>query len=151
MLDLDETLIQYDMATKTFATRPFAKNFLKKVSKNWEIIIFTAGLKDYADKILDELDPEGYISRRLYRDSCMVVEGVYIKDLKTIDKDLDLSKTVIVDNMAVNFSLQVPNGIEIKTWNKNDIRDKEMIKLEKVLIGLSQMDDVRIGIKNING
>jgi Dullard-like phosphatase family protein len=139
------------MATKTFATRPFAKNFLKKVSKNWEIIIFTAGLKDYADKILDELDPEGYISRRLYRDSCMVVEGVYIKDLKTIAKDLDLSKTVIVDNMAVNFSLQVPNGIEIKTWNKNDIRDKEMIKLEKVLIGLSQMDDVRIGIKNING
>jgi Dullard-like phosphatase family protein len=139
------------MATKTFATRPFAKNFLKKASKNWEIIIFTAGLKDYADKILDELDPEGYISRRLYRDSCMVVEGVYIKDLKTIDKDLDLSKTVIVDNMAVNFSLQVPNGIEIKTWNKNDIRDKEMIKLEKVLIGLSQMDDVRIGIKNING
>lgn len=121
------------------------------MSKNWEIIIFTAGLKDYADKILDELDPEGYISRRLYRDSCMVVEGVYIKDLMTIDKDLDLSKTVIVDNMAVNFSLQVPNGIEIKTWSKNDIRDKEMIKLEKVLIGLSQMDDVRIGIKNING
>jgi TFIIF-interacting CTD phosphatase-like protein len=78
VLDLDETLIQYDMATKTFATRPFAKNFLRKASKNWEIIVFTAGLKDYADKILDDLDPDGYISRRLYRDSCMNVADVIV-------------------------------------------------------------------------
>lgn len=106
------------------------------MSKNWEIVIFTAGLKDYADKILDDLDPSGFISRRFYRDSCKVVEGVYIKDLKIIDRNVDLSKTVIVDNMPVNFSLQVPNGIEIKTWFKPDVKDKEMIKLEKVLIGL---------------
>jgi len=36
----------------------------------WTIIVFTAGLKDYADQILNDLDPDGYINKRLYRDSC---------------------------------------------------------------------------------
>ena len=85
VLDLDETLVHYDMATKSFATRPFARNFLRNMAKHWEIVIFTAGLKDYADNILNDLDPNNYISRRFYRDSCKVVEGVYIKDLKIVN------------------------------------------------------------------
>lgn len=133
---MDETLIQYDINNKKFATRPFARNFLRNMSKHWEIVVFTAGLKDYADTILNELDPTGYISKRFYRDSCTCIEGVYIKDLTTLGKKVDLAKIVIVDNMPLNFSLQVDNGIEIKTWYKPDIKDKEMIKLEKVLIGL---------------
>jgi len=56
-LDLDETLINYNEITKSFATRPYARKFIKNISKNWELIVFTAGLKDYADKILNELDP----------------------------------------------------------------------------------------------
>jgi len=51
------------------------------MSKHWEIVVFTAGLKDYADKILNELDTNHYISRRLYRDSCKLIDGTYVKDL----------------------------------------------------------------------
>ena len=103
---MDETLVHYDMNTKQFATRPFARNFLRNASKNWEIVVFTAGLKDYADSILNDLDPTGFISRRYYRDSCQVVEGVYIKDLnKIIENREQLQRTVIVDNLPLNFSL----------------------------------------------
>lgn len=48
--------------------RPYCKEMLKQLSKHYEIVVFTAGMKDYADYILDELDSERkLISHRLYR------------------------------------------------------------------------------------
>jgi len=75
------------------------------MSKNWEIVIFTAGLKEYADPIINDLDTQRHISRRFYRDSCVNVEGIYIKDLTKLGTQVDFSKIVIVDNIAANFSL----------------------------------------------
>lgn len=68
-------------------------------------MVFTAGLKEYADPIINELDPNQYISRRLYRDSCQYLEGVYMKDLKVVSPNTDLKRIVIVDNIANNFGL----------------------------------------------
>jgi TFIIF-interacting CTD phosphatase-like protein len=65
------------------------RTFLRNVSRNWQITIFTAGLKEYADRILDDIpDVERYVSRRLYRDSCTMLDGVPLKDLRKITTDL---------------------------------------------------------------
>ncbi len=61
VLDLDETLISYDLQSKSYECRPYLSRFLKNVSKSWELVVFTASIKDYADKILDEIDPHGYV------------------------------------------------------------------------------------------
>lgn len=54
-----------------FNIRPYAISFLKRMKKRWEIVVFTASHQDYADAILDELDPEGtLIDHRLYRQHC---------------------------------------------------------------------------------
>lgn len=38
----------------------------------YEIVVFTAGTKDYADQILDFIDPEkSYFKKRLYRNDCI--------------------------------------------------------------------------------
>ena len=50
--------------------RPYAISFLKKMSKLYDIVIFTASQQSYADSILDELDIEGIIKHRLYRQHC---------------------------------------------------------------------------------
>ena len=51
--------------------RPGAIDFLKKMSKIFQIVIFTASHKKYADAILNRLDPSRkLITKRLYRDSC---------------------------------------------------------------------------------
>jgi len=48
---------------------------LDKLSKMYEIIAFTAGVKGYADPILDYIDPNNTIFKtRLYRDQCCKVE-----------------------------------------------------------------------------
>jgi len=33
-----------------------------------EVYLFTASTKTYADPIIDEIDPKGYIKQRFYRD-----------------------------------------------------------------------------------
>lgn len=45
------------------------------MSKYYEVVIFTASVKDYADTILDQLDPEHkFISFRLYREHTTVLK-----------------------------------------------------------------------------
>ena len=39
------------------SVRPYAQQFLQNMAKEYEIIIFTASNPDYANKIIDYLDP----------------------------------------------------------------------------------------------
>lgn len=73
------------------------------MSKYYELVIFTAGLKEYADWILNDFDRSNFIKYRLYRNSCRFRKGVYVKDLSRLGRDL--TKTIIVDNIAENFEV----------------------------------------------
>ena len=78
--------------------------FLTEMQKSFEVVIFTAGLKEYADFILNQMDPHHrLINFRLYRDSCLYQRGVYLKDLSRLGRDL--KKTLIIDNIGDNFEL----------------------------------------------
>lgn len=45
---------------------------LEKLAQMYEIVVFTAGVKEYADNILNEIDPENKIfKRRMYRTDCI--------------------------------------------------------------------------------
>jgi CTD small phosphatase-like protein 2 len=47
--------------------------------------VFTASHQCYANVVLDYLDPSGeLIHHRLYRENCVPVEGVNIKDLRVL-------------------------------------------------------------------
>ena len=73
------------------------------MSRSFEIVIFTAAQSDYANFILDQLDPQKtMIQYRLYRQHCTVDGYKVLKDLSKLGRDL--RKTIIVDNLRSNFS-----------------------------------------------
>jgi CTD small phosphatase-like protein 2 len=84
--------------------RPYAHECLRAANENFQVIVFTASQKPYADVVLDFLDPNHeLIQHRLYRDSCVqTVEGVYVKDLRII-QNRELKDLVIVDNAVYSF------------------------------------------------
>jgi CTD small phosphatase-like protein 2 len=87
-----------------FNIRPKTKECLELANKYFEVIVFTASHKFYADVILDYMDPDGtLIQHRLYREHCIGTDdNVYIKDLR-IFEGRDLKDIIIVDNAVYSF------------------------------------------------
>lgn len=81
----------------------------------------------------------------MFRDSCLAVEGNFLKDLNVLGRDL--SKTVLVDNSPHAFGYQVDNGIPIESWF-DDPNDTELLKLERFLRTLQHAPDVRKVVRN---
>ncbi|CAB78816.1 putative protein [Arabidopsis thaliana] len=91
--------------------------------------------------LLDILDPDGkFVSQRFYRDSCILSDGIYTKDLTVLG--LDLAKVAIVDNCPQVYRLQINNGIPIKSWY-DDPTDDGLITLLPFLETLADANDVR--------
>lgn len=113
------------------------------------MVIFTAAVKEYADNILNEIDDKKRISHRLYREHTRIEDFVSIKDLSMIGRDL--SKTIIIDNIASNFKLQPRNGIAISTWTgqTDDISLFNLIPVLKKLV-IDGVEDVREGLEKLS-
>ena len=158
ILDLDETLVhssfspfekndiilEVDFEGMIYniyvLVRPHAAEFLKNMSKFFEIVIFTASISKYASPLLDILDKEKSIKYRLFRDHCTYINGIFIKDLKRLNRNLE--DLIIIDNSPLAYAFDTENGLPIKTWY-DDPQDTELKKIEPLIIFLSKIKDVR--------
>lgn len=168
ILDLDETLIHSSFKPVPHADfvieveverkmhkiyvckRPGLIPFLFQVMQLFEVVIFTASLATYADKVIDHLEKElkdfhqklkenqkdewmrsdpsrsRAFDGRLYRDSCSFIRGSYVKDLGRLGRELE--QVIIVDNSPVCYSLQPQNAIPISSWFF-DRKDRKLLEL----------------------
>jgi CTD small phosphatase-like protein 2 len=160
VFDLDETLVHCcesasegqvtitvpfptgEMVKAGINIRPYAREVLMSANQDFEVIVFTASHRCYADEVLNYLDPKGtLIHHRLYRENCIVTDGVHMKDLRVLGSRR-LQDIVIVDNAAYSFGYQLDNGIPIISWY-SDPSDKELFNLMHYLKVLSAVDDIR--------
>ncbi len=119
------------------------------MAKHYEIVIFTAAVKQYADSILDAIDGKKRIAYRLYREHTRLEDFVSIKDLAMINRDL--SKAIIVDNIASNFKMQPRNGIAISTWTgeEDDVALSNLIPVLRK-IAVEKVGDVRDALEKLS-
>ncbi|CAH2034382.1 unnamed protein product [Thlaspi arvense] len=161
VLDLDETLVHSSMEPPVrvnvdfmvrikiegavipmfVVKRPGVDEFLERISKNYRVAVFTAGLPEYASQVLDKLDKNRVISQRLYRDSCTEISGRYAKDLSLVART-DLGSVLLVDDNPFSYSLQPDNGVHIKQF-VDDMEDQELLKLAEFFDGCYQYEDLR--------
>ena len=162
VLDLDETLVhssfipfsRSDLVLNVnfdgiyyniyVLVRPWAEQFIKHFSKFYELITFTASIPGYASPLLDILDKERNIQYRLYREHCTFVNGMFIKDLKRLNRNL--KDLVIVDNSPLAYAFDSDNGLPILSWFDNPV-DRELMNIQPLLEFLSNTKDVRKYIK----
>lgn len=166
VLDLDETLVhasatfpyyksgkpvvntyQLDLyvennpCTFYISERPYVHLFMAKVCEWYQVIIFTASVKAYADPVIDRLDRNHLIKERLFRESCATQDGIFIKDLSIITDDL--SKCVIIDNSPLSYAWQPENAIPIESWLATRESDEELLHLLPFLDALRYVQDCR--------
>ncbi|XP_019058886.1 PREDICTED: probable C-terminal domain small phosphatase [Tarenaya hassleriana] len=160
VLDLDETLVHSTMQPPRVKTdfmvrvkiegtvipmfvvkRPGVDEFLERISENYKVVVFTAGITDYASQVLDKLDKKHIISQRLYRDSCKEMNGKYVKDLSLVEGK-ELGNVLIVDDNPSSFMLHPENGVPIKPF-VDDMNDRELMKLADFFDRCYRYEDMR--------
>ena len=100
------------------------------------------------------LEPDSKLSKnRLYRESCLQMNHLYIKDLNPLVRHI--SKTIIVDNAPYSFAyqvfllmIQIENGIHIKNY-LGDKTDNALPELLNFLMKIKNEDDVRTSLKTL--
>ena len=156
LFDLDETLVHtlssnicdfYDEKEEIYVEgngeiktyfvniRPYSKQILHNLSKyhEFELGVFTASEKEYADKIIKILDPEDKIfSLRYYRHHCENTEKYFTKNLSAL-KYLSLTHTVLIDNSPFSYLHQPENAIPVLPF-LYEKDDDQLKKLEQFLI-----------------
>ena len=128
VLDLDQTLLYstfemprcYDFDIRVPGNpsaviyvnlRPHIAQFISIIGMIYEIVVFTAAKKEYAQKVISEIDKSGRINHFLYRESCKIFNGKYIKDLSRLGRPL--ISIILIDDIPYSYKLQPRNGVHI--------------------------------------
>ena len=167
VFDLDETLIHGVVNTQNYENkdnllsitlpskkiakigvniRPHWEEAIQRISKLYNIVIYTASHASYADSVLDFIDPEKkYFYNRLYRSNCIDIKmdgtDIYIKDLN-IFEDYNLKDILIVDNSVLAFAFHLDNGIPILPYYEAK-NDYELLFCAYYFESIFEYDDLR--------
>jgi len=158
VLDLDETLVHSSfepcenpdivlpirMQGSTYRInvmiRPGTEEFLARMGELYEVVVFTASLAEYAEPLVKMLDTTNAVSYLLYRQHCTPLNGVYVKDLSLLGRDM--KNVILIDNSPNSFLFQPENAYHIKNFFE-DKKDRELTRLTTFLENIATIDDVR--------
>ena len=164
ILDLDETLVHSSFNPVANADivlpveienkrcqvyvlkRPGVDEFLYRMTRYYEVVIFTASLPKYADPLIDLLDKHKYRFLKLFREHCTVGDNSFIKDLSRVGRES--ANMIIIDNSPNSYRLQPQNALPITSWYDNK-DDRELLALTPILEKLSRVSDVRTYLRQI--
>lgn len=84
----------------------------------YEIVIYTAEQGMTVFPIIEALDPKHIISYKLVRDATHFVDGVHVKSLDKLNREL--SKVIVIDWSMDSVKFHPDNVFHIPRWAGND-------------------------------
>jgi RNA polymerase II subunit A small phosphatase-like protein len=164
VLDLDETLVHSQFKPVENAdiilpveiegqicqiyilVRPGVTSFLQRMSKHYEMVVFTASLSKYAEPLVAQLDPEGFCSYKLFREHCTFYNNAFVKDLTRLGRPM--TDVIIVDNSPIAYMFQPENAIPCISWY-DDMADTDLDRIASLLERLAYEEDIRKIIRKV--
>lgn len=164
VLDLDETLICIKRDNNnnkikhnkfnnlmTLILRPGLLDFLHKMKKLYELILFSLGTSEYVSPIIKNIEKkEKFFEHILYREHVTYDDnGNFFKNLNLLNRDV--KNILIVDDNSKNFKYHKSNGICIKPFYGDLNNDKITLKilgniLFKIRYDADLTGDIRISL-----
>ncbi|CDO95133.1 unnamed protein product [Kluyveromyces dobzhanskii CBS 2104] len=150
VLSLEDLLVHSEWSQQTgwrTAKRPGVDYFLGYLSQYYEIVLFSSNYMMYSEKIAEKLDPiHAFITYNLFKEHCLYKDGIHIKDLSKLNRDL--GKVIIIDTDENSFKLQPENAVFLEPWDgKADDRLLRLIPFLEYL-ATQQVADVRPILKS---
>jgi RNA polymerase II subunit A small phosphatase-like protein len=135
ILDLDETLI-YAREGPLYA-RPHLEELLEYSGKNCETVVWTAGVRAYAQAVIRNIDPTGVIDHCIYRhEKWFTGQAGYAKDLSLVGRDLNY--VLILENTPDCVRGHEENGILVSDYEGGEMPDNTLPAITKLLGELVQ-------------
>ncbi|CAI2365650.1 unnamed protein product [Moneuplotes crassus] len=161
VLDLDETLVHASFQSVLQADvvipvkkeilhvqfRPGAQEFIRKMSKLYELVVFTASVESYALPLMKKLDPDNLCSSILCRDHCTQQGAMFVKDMSKLGRSLE--DVILLDNSPNSYYYQPENGLPIENWY-DSLTDTELYNYYELLEALAFVPDVREYLPKVN-
>jgi RNA polymerase II subunit A small phosphatase-like protein len=130
VLDLDETLI-YAREGPLYA-RPGIEAFLDFIGQYCEVVVWTAGVRAYAQAVIRNIDPKGVIAHCIYRhEKWFTGQPGYSKDLSLVGRNLD--EMVIIENTPDCIRGYEENGILVADYEGGEDEDHTLFAIQQVL------------------
>jgi import inner membrane translocase subunit TIM50 len=131
VLDLENTLVCSTWDRKygwRHAKRPGVDKFLHDMAQYYEIVLYSPSIDGTAEPVVNSLDKTGCIMHRLYRDATYFKDGVHVKDLNRLNRNVN--KMVVLDDDPEAVKLNPENLVLVKPYT--DPMDRTDDTLERI-------------------
>lgn len=140
VLDLENTLVHSTWDRRygwRHAKRPGVDKFLLDMAQYYEIVLYSPSIDAVADPVVTSLDKSGCIMHRLYRDATYYKDGVHMKDLKRLNRNIN--RMIVIDDDPAESGLNPENLIRIKPYSDpNDRDDDALARITPFLIEIAR-------------
>lgn len=155
VIDLEDTICHLEWTAAygwRTAKRPHLDSFLRAAAlAGWEIVIFSSGIAGVAEPIAVQLDEKGMVSHKIFRESTTYTNGIRVKDLSLLNRDL--KNVLAIDDDPQVLQWHSENSIFIKPFAdaRAQLDDTVLLDLIPLLEDFAMRDvpDVRVEIQKL--
>jgi len=140
VLDLENTLVSSTWDRKRgwrHAKRPGVDKFLLDMAQYYEIVLYSPSIDGIAEPVVNELDKQGCIMHRIYRDGTYYHNGIHVKDLSKLNRNIN--RMIVIDDDIAEVQFNPENLVRVKPYtDPNDRTDNTLARITPFLIEIAR-------------